>query len=256
MNISRSSVYYQPYINQETELLLREVDKVYTKFPFYGTRKISQELKRQGYKNIGRDRVRTCMKTLGLEAIYPKPKTSKSHPAHKKYPYLLKNLNITHSNHVWGTDITYIPMQKGFLYLVAIIDWYSRFVISWEISISLTADFCINCLQNAFSINVPEIHNSDQGVQFTSKDYISELQKKPVQISMDGRGRCFDNIFTERLWRTVKYEEVYIKHYQSVLEAINSLKKYFNLYNYERIHESLGYKTPYEIYSGKYHITQ
>lgn len=251
LGISRSSVYYEPYINAKIQMILREVDKVYTKFPWYGSRKISQELKRHGYENIGRKKVRTCMEILGLEAIYPKPKTSRSHPAHRKYPYLLNNLNISRSNQVWGTDITYIPMHKGFLYLVAIMDWYSRFVLAWELSISLNADFCVRCLQNALSLNLPEIHNSDQGVQFTSTDYISELEKKSVQISMDARGRCFDNIFTERLWRTVKYEEVYIKHYQSVLEAKNSIHRYFNLYNYERIHESLGYKTPYEIYSGK-----
>jgi len=189
------------------------------------------------------------MNILGLEAIYPKPNTSKSHSEHKKYPYLLRDLDITHNNQVWGTDITYIPMQKGFLYLVAIMDWYSRFVISWEISISLTADFCIRCVQNALSHQTPEIHNSDQGVQFTSTDYIAKLQEKSVQISMDGRGRCFDNIFTERLWRSVKYEEVYIKHYQSVLEAKNGINNYLNLYNYERIQEALGYKTPYEMYS-------
>ena len=218
--------------------------------------KIAEELKRRGYDNIGRKRAGTCMEILGLEAIYPKPKTSKSHPDHKKYPYLLKNMSITHSNQVWGTDVTYIPMQKGFLYLVAIMDWYSRFVLSWELSISLTADFCVNCLQNALSLNIPKIHNSDQGVQFTSADYITALEYNKIQISMDARGRCFDNIFTERLWRTVKYEEVYIKHYQSVFEAKNSINRYFNLYNYERIHESLGYKTPYEIYSGKYHIIQ
>ena len=185
---------------------------------------------------------------MGIQAIYPKRRTSLANIQHKKYPYLLRNLKIYRPNQVWGTDITYIRLAQGFVYLVAFLDWFSRYVVSFQLSNTLESDFCLQALEKALSIGKPEISNSDQGVQFTSKDYIEILQKEEIQISMDGKGRCYDNIFTERLWRSVKYEEVYLKDYKDPLEAEKSLKEYFKFYNEERGHQSLDYKTPAEIY--------
>lgn len=191
------------------------------------------------------------MQKMGIRAIYQKPDLSKPHPDHEVYPYLLRDLNIVKPNQVHGTDITYIRMHGGFLYLVAIIDWYSRYVLSWGLSDTLNSDFCVDTLTHALQIAVPDIHNSDQGSQFTSADYLGVLKHYPVKISMDGRGRAMDNIFTERLWRTIKYEEVYLQDYQSPREARESLTRYFNFYNQGRLHQSLGYKTPAEIYFRK-----
>ena len=188
------------------------------------------------------------MRKMGLEAIYPKKNLSKAHPDHKKYPYLLKDVVIDHPDQVWGVDITYIRLQHGFVYLVAVMDWHSRYVLAWDISTTMDIAFCTRALENALKISNPEIFNSDQGSQFTSNDFTGILEREGIRISMDGRGRAYDNIFVERLWRSVKYEEVYLHQYLTVPEARKSLNKYFMFYNTERIHESLGYKTPYEIY--------
>lgn len=249
LGIARSTVYYKERgLTDGDFLLLNLVDEIYCDQPYYGTRKISNELKRRGYQ-VGRDKARTLMNILGLEAIYPKPKTSIGNKEHEVFKYLLKDLPIVRPNHVWGVDITYIRLAQGWIYLVAIMDWFSRFVISWETSITLESHFCIECLNNALKIAIPEIHNSDQGSQFTSKAYLEILKESKAQISMDGKGRCFDNIFTERLWRTVKHDEVYPKNYQTVREAERGLAEYFEKYNYRRLHQALDYQTPYEVYS-------
>lgn len=223
------------------------MDEIYTKNPTYGKRRMSKELQRRGY-NVGKAKARSFMIILGLEAVYPKPRLSFNPEEHKKYPYLLNGITANKPNHIWGIDITYIRLNGGFIYLTAIIDWYSRFIINWEISTSLHADFCVSCLTEALSKKKPEIMNQDQGVQFTSSEYLEVLINKDVQISMDGKGRCFDNIFTERLWRTIKYEEVYLKNYQTVNEAKESLSQYIHYYNNQRLHSSIDYRTPCEVY--------
>jgi len=248
LHISRSSYYYiSGKDDQYNQLLMNLIDEQYTRTPFYGVAKMTAWLRRQSHL-VNHKRVRRLMRTMGLEAIYPKPNLSKASPEHKKYPYLLKNIVIDHPDQVWSTDITYIRMQQGFIYLVAIMDWYSRYVLTWDISITLDAGFCIETLKRALQFSQPEIMNTDQGVQFTSTAYTGILEGKAIQISMDGRGRAFDNIFVERLWRSVKYEEVYLHQYVTVSEARHNLEKYFQFYNTERIHESLGYRTPYEVY--------
>jgi len=248
LNIGRSTVYYTPYQNPQDKVIMDEIDKIYTEFPYYGKRKMSKELKRRGFL-VGVKKARTLMKLMGLEAIYPKPKTSISHPEHKKFPYLLRGMKFERPNQVWATDITYIRMKQGWIYLVAIIDWYSRFVIAWDISITLEADFCISTLQKAIDqFGTPEIFNSDQGVQFTCNDFIALLEQNNILISMDGRGRCFDNIFTERFWRSLKQEEVYLKDYLSVTEAKKNIAEYIDRFNYKRLHQSLNYQTPAEFY--------
>lgn len=248
LGISRSGFYYKPVSEDPEELMLKRlIDEQYTKTPFYGSRRMTKQLKREGYL-INRKRIQRLMREMGLEAIYPGPNTSKSHEGHKKYPYLLRGLAITRPNQVWAADITYIRMKAGFVYLVAIMDWFSRYVLSWEISNTLDETFCSEALQNALCKASPEIFNSDQGVQFTSKKFTGILENNDIQISMDGRGRALDNIFVERLWRSVKYEEVYLKDYQSVPEATMCLSKYFFFYNNERIHQALDYKTPCEVY--------
>lgn len=250
LGLSKSAYYYgsrgESALNLE---LMRLIDEIYTKWPFYGVLRITKELQRREY-NVNEKRVRRLMRKLGLEAVYPKPNLSRPNKAHKVYPYLLKDLEITHPDHVWCTDITYIRMDKGFVYLVAVMDWHSRYVLSWELSTSLEKEFCVEALKRALNLACPEIFNSDQGSQFTSDDFIKLLSdpKLGIRISMDGRGRVFDNIFVERLWRTVKYEEVYLKSYETVKEAKNSLRRYFYFYNNERIHQALDYKTPHEIY--------
>lgn len=249
VGVSRSGYYYEPVPASEEELAIMEkIDKIYTDLPFYGSPRITRELRRQNLI-VNHKRVARLMRKMGLEAIFPKENTSEPHPNHPVFPYLLRRTKITHPNHVWGTDITFIRGKGIWFYLVAILDWYSRFVLSWRLSRTLTVDFCLEALDEASKIALPEIHNSDQGSQFTSYEYVSLLKKFPeIKISMDGRGRCFDNIFTERLWRTVKYEEVYLHDYQSFDEANESLKNYFQIYNYRRLHSSLNYKTPAEIY--------
>ena len=226
---------------------MRLIDEVYTKCPFYGIRRITNALKRLG-RGVNHKRVGRLMRLMGLEAIYPKPRLSTACPAHKKHPYLLRGLSIVGPNQVWSTDITYIRLRHGFVYLAAIMDWFSRCVVSWSLSITLDADFCVDMLKEALTTAQPEIFNSDQGVQFTSEAFTGVLENHGVRISIDGRGRAFDNIFVERLWRSVKYEEVYLKDYSGVRDAKDSLRRYFNFYNNERPHQSLGYKTPSEVY--------
>jgi len=204
-------------------------------------------LNKQGHP-VNHKRVARLMGLMGIEAIYPKPKLSKSNSEHKIYPYLLRGVKIERVNQVWASDITYIRLRQGFIYLVAIIDWYSRYVLSWSVSNTMDVDFCIQVLEESLQISQPEIFNSDQGSQYTSKDFTGILLDKGIKISMDGKGRCFDNIFTERLWRSVKWEEVYINDYENVTDAIKGLKDYFIFYNNERFHQSLNYKTPQEIY--------
>lgn len=226
---------------------MHAIDRIFTKCPFYGSRKIQHDLKDEQIC-ICREHVQRLMRIMGLEAIYPKKRTTTAHPEHKKYPYLLRGIPIVRPNQVWGTDITYIRLDRGFAYLVAHLDWFSRYVIAWELSLSMETDFCIAALECAFSTAIPDIHNSDQGVQFTSAEYTGILLKNNIQISMDGRGRCMDNIFTERLWRTVKYEDVFLKSYRTIDEARKGLTDYFRFYNTERKHQSLDYRTPAKIY--------
>lgn len=226
------------------------IDKIYTEHPFFGSRKIRCILNRQPeWEHVSRNRVVRLMRIMGIEAIYPKPKLSKPDKSHPKYPYLLKGMVIDKPNEVWCTDITYIPTAKGFVYLTAIMDWYSRYVLSWEVSNSLEASFCVSALERAIArYGVPAVFNSDQGCQYTSDVFTGFLERHGIKISMDGRGRCMDNIFIERLWRSVKYEEVYLKSYATLPEARTSLNAYFKFYNNERPHQSLNNKTPYEVH--------
>jgi putative transposase len=248
LGLNRSSFYYQPVgVGDYTLLLMRLIDEQYTRTPFFGVPKMTGWLHRRGH-HVNRKRVRRLMRLLGLEAIYPKPKLSQPNLQHKVYPYLLRGVRITRVNQVWGTDITYVRLYHGFIYLTAIMDWFSRFVLAWAISNTLEVDFCIDALERALRQGIPEIFNSDQGAQFTSPRFTAILLNKEIAISMDGRGRVLDNIFVERLWRSVKYEEVYIHDYQSVAEARQGIKRYFQLYNYERPHQSLNYKTPAEVF--------
>lgn len=246
--VSKTAYYYKP-IPESTENLryMEIIDKVYTERPYYGSRKMVIALKRQGHI-VNRKRVVRLMRLMGLEVFYPKPNLSKAVADHKKYPYLLRGVVITRRNQVWSTDITYIPLKGGFLYLVAVIDWYTRFVLSWRLSNTLDNSFCIEALQEAFRYGQPEIFNTDQGVQFTSTSFTQILEDHNIKISMDGKGRALDNIFCERLWRTVKYENVYIKRYECGIEAVKGIAEYFKFYNNERPHQSLNYETPESLY--------
>jgi len=246
LDISRSGLYYQPVgISEEDLTLMKLIDRQYLATPFYGARKVAACLKNQGYR-VNRKRVRRLM---GLKAIYRRPRTSQPAPGHKIYPYLLSGLKITRPNQVWAADITYIPMARGFLYLVAIIDWYSRYVLSWRLSNTLDAGFCVEAVEEALKKSRPEIFNTDQGAQFTGEAFTGLLQQHGVRISMDGKGSYNDNLFIERLWRSVKYEEVYLKAYQDGREARISLGNYFRFYNTERPHQTHGYRTPAEVYT-------
>jgi putative transposase len=251
LGLCRSTYYYQPAGEKPLNLeLMRIIDEQYTKTPFYGVPRMTQVLLNMGYP-IGHKRVERLMHIMGLSAIYPKKNLSKPGEGHRKFPYLLRGFNIVRPNQVWATDITYIRLHTGFLYLVAIMDWYSRYVLSWRLSNSLDSLFCIEALHEALAKQQPEIFNSDQGCQFTSDKFLSVLENRRIRISMDGRGRAMDNIMIERLWRTVKYEEVYLKDYQKVREAFAGLSNYFQFYNNERIHQSLGYDTPAMVYFGQ-----
>lgn len=244
IGISRSGWYYQPVGEDEQDLLLKRLlDEPYTRTPFYGSRRMKAWLRVQGY-GVNRKRVIRLMQEMGLEGLYPKPRTSQSSSENRIYPYLLRGRVIDHPNQVWSTDITYIRLTRGFLYLVAIIDWLSRYVLAWELSNTLETHFCLVALEKALKNGTPEIFNTDQGVQFTDRDFTGCLQSHQIQISMDGRGRALDNIFVERLWRSVKYEEVYLKDYQTAIEARKGLGSYFDFYNHERFHQSLAYRTP------------
>lgn len=248
LGLSRSGYYYQGQGESALNLrLMNLIDEQYTKMPFYGIEKMTAWLKKSGYA-VNPKRIRRLMRKMGLEAIYPKRNLSISRSEHKKYPYLLRDLTIEHPDQVWCADITYIRMAQGFLYLIAIMDWHSRYVLSWRLSNTLDTEFCNEALEAALAISQPEIFNTDQGVQFTSREFTGKIESCGIKISMDGRGRVFDNIFIERLWRSVKYEEVYAKNYESVRDAVEGLGRYFQLYNRERIHESLGYRTPHEVY--------
>jgi putative transposase len=251
LGLSRSSLYYRSRGGKDdhNQHLMRLIDRQYTETPFYGTRRMTAWLRSQGYA-VNRKRVSRLMNVMGIEAIYPKRRLSVPDFRSKKYPYLLKGLLIERPDQVWATDITYIRMKQGFVYLVAIMDWFSRYVVAWAVSITMEADFCIETLHRALEGRKPEIFNSDQGSQFTSTGFTGVLQAAGIRISMDGQGRAFDNIFVERLWRSVKYEEVYLKDYVTVKEAIGSLEAYFRFYNERRLHQALGYQTPYQLYTG------
>lgn len=248
LGIARSSVYYQPVApNPDDFLIMNQIDSIYTQQPYYGYRPMTKQLKRDGFV-VNHKRVLKLMHQMGIEAIYPKPNLSQNSKPHPVFPYLLRKLSISRPNQVWGTDITYIKMKQGFLYLVAFMDWYSRFVVSWQLSTVLATDFVLEAGSRALDTATPEIINSDQGVQFTSSDYLNLWDPEATQISMDGRGRFVDNIFTERLWRSVKYNDIYPNCYDTVLDVKEGLTRYFNIYNYTRLHQSLDYCTPAEIY--------
>ncbi len=251
LGVNRASWYYQPAGETAENLrLMRLIDEQYTRTPFYGTRRVAAWLRQQG-QAVNRKRVARLMAFMGIEALYPKPKLSQPGEGHRLYPYLLEGVEVQRVNQVWSTDITYIRMVEGFLYLVAVIDWFSRFVLSWALSLTLELDFCMEALEQALRWGRPEIFNSDQGSQFTSEKFTGELVSRSIAVSMDGRGRCLDNIFIERLWRSLKYEEVYLRDYATVPDARSGIGRYLRFYNYERLHQSLEYQTPASIYLAK-----
>ena len=227
---------------------MRLIDEQYLETPFYGYLKMTRHLRENKGYQVNHKRVYRLMQQMGLRAIVPRPDTSRPHPEHKIYPYLLRGLKITRPNQVWSADITYIPMQRGFMYLVAVLDWYSRYVLSWEVSNTLDGDFCLLALERALQRGQPEIFNTDQGSQFTANAFTGRLEQAEIRISMDGKGRVFDNIFIERLWRTVKYEHIYLREYSNGLELVAGLAHYFDFYNHERFHQSLEYRTPTQVY--------
>ncbi len=250
--ISRSSMYYHPAVNEEDIRAMNAIDQIYTDRPFYGSRRIRNDLEIFNI-HICREHVQRLMRLMGLEAIYPKKRmhTSIADDFHGKYPYLLSGLVPSYPNHIWGTDITYVRLETGWAYLTALMDWFSRYVLAWELSPTLETPFCVTALRRALETGTPTFHNSDQGVQFTDRTYTSVLEEQKIQISMDGRGRCMDNIFTERLWRTVKYENVYLKSYRDIDDAHDGLREYFQFYNTKRGHQSLKYQTPANIFSNR-----
>ena len=248
LSVSRASLYYQPTLPSAEELAVkRRIDEIYTAWPFYGSRRIHEQLGREG-QVINRKAVQRHMQEMGLIALGPRPGTSRRSPEQAAYPYLLRHLHSGWPNHIWGIDITYIRLDKGWVYLVAVLDWFSRYVLAWELDQTLEMAFVLSAVDRALLQAVPSICNSDQGSHFTSVQYLERLRAKEVQISMDGKGRALDNIFTERLWRTVKYEEVYLHEYDSPRAARKGLADYFEFYNQARLHQSLGYRTPAEVY--------
>ena len=248
LDISRSSLYYQATEASAQDLeLMALMDRQYLKTPFYGSRRMTVCLRAQGH-TVNRKRVRRLMRLMGLEAIYRRPNTSQPSPRHRVYPYLLKGLEVHRVNQVWAADITYIPMARGFLYLVAIMDWHSRYVLAWRLSNTLEVDFCLEALEEALRQGKPEVFNTDQGSQFTSEAFTGMLLAQGIQVSMDGKGRCTDNVFVERLWRSIKYEEVYLKAYQNGSEARKGIGAYLAFYNQERPHQALGYRTPGQVF--------
>jgi putative transposase len=254
LKVARSTLYYRSLpVSVDDLRLMRWLDEQFLKTPFYGSRRMVAVMRRDGLV-VNRKRVKRLMRVMGIEAIYQKPNTSLGHPAHKVYPYLLRGLTIDRPNQVWCADITYVPMAKGFVYLVAVMDWFSRRVLSWRASISMDSDFCVEALGEAMEKHGrPEIFNTDQGVQFTSADFLAGLEAKQVQISMDGKGRYLDNIFIERLWRSLKYEEVFVKAYGSPAEARGGIGAWLTFYNDERPHQTHGYRTPHEVFTGVAH---
>lgn len=252
--ISRSGLYYEPVGTSAEELaLMRRIDEIHLKRPFYGARKLCQALRIEG-ETINRKRMQRLMRVMGLESVAPKPSTSEPHPEDPTFPYLLRKLEICRSNQVWAADITYIPMAHGFAYLVAIIDWYSRRVLTWRLSNTMDSEFCVESLREALErFSKPDIFNTDQGSQFTAAAFTSALRSASVTISMDGKGRCIDNVFVERVWRSLKYEEVFLHAYDDLDEARAGIGRYFNFYNLERQHQALGYQTPDAFYRGATH---
>ncbi len=250
LGLNRSSLYYEPASETSEDLgLMRRIDEQYTACPFYGSRRMSAWLIEQG-EEVNRKRVQRLMRVMGLEAIYPKPRLSLAGKGHRIYPYLLRGVNIVRPDQVWSTDITYVPMSSGFMYLAAVIDWYSRYVITWRLSNTLDGSFCVEMLEEALRLGKPEVFNTDQGVQFTASAFTGRLESAGVAVSMDGRGRALDHVFVERLWRGVKYEDIYIQCYESVPELHRGLARYFAFYNDERLHQALSYRTPAAVYRG------
>jgi len=248
VGLARASFYYQPAMEPALNLLvMRLVDEQYLKTPFYGWRRMTECLRRLGYA-VNPKRIRRLMGIMGLQAIYPKRRTTVPAKDHKVYPYLLRELEVVAPNQVWCADITYVPMVQGFMYLVAVMDWFSRYVLSWELSNTLDGAFCLKALQSALCQGQPRIFNTDQGSQFTAEAFTNTLEKAGIRVSMDGRGRALDNVFVERLWRTVKYEDIYLKEYGSVTSLLGGLEAYFGFYKDERPHQSLGYRTPGEVH--------
>jgi putative transposase len=248
LGLNRASFYYQAATETEDNLrLMRQLDEEYTRHPFYGSRKLMRWLREQG-EEVNRKRVQRLMRLMGLEAIYPKPRLSQGGANHRVFPYLLRGVKVTRPDQVWSADITYVPLTTGFMYLAAIIDWYSRYVLAWRLSNTLDGSFCLEMLEEALQQGRPEIFNTDQGVQFTAAAFTGRLEAAGVQVSMDGRGRCLDNVFVERLWRTVKYEDIYLYRYETVPELQRGLQRYFPFYNGERFHQSLDYRTPAAVY--------
>ena len=251
LGLSRSSLYYRPKETTQQDLsLMAEIDRQYLETPFYGSRRMKASLDRLGMP-VSRKRVQRLMRLMGLRAIYRRPHTSQPAPEGRVYPYLLRDMTITRPNQVWAADITYLPMARGFLYLFTIMDWHSRYVVAWRLSNTLEAGSCVEALGEALNQGTPDVFNTDQGSQFTSREFTETLRDHSVKISMDGRGRYQDNIFVERLWRTVKYEEVYLKAYASGLEACLGLREYFQFYNERRPHQAMGYRSPSEVFNGQ-----
>lgn len=256
LELNRSTYYYNPQPEKELNLRLMDlIDEQYTRTPFYGSRRLTAWLRRQGYL-INRKRIQRLMEKMGISAVYPTPNLSKPAVGHRIFSYLLSGMKIVRPNQVWSADITYIRMAYGFLYLVAVIDWYSRYVLSWKLSNTLDMDFCLEALREALQMGNPEIFNSDQGSQFTSDDFTGMLLAREIKISMDGRGRALDNIFVERLWRSVKYENVYLHNYEAAPQAYTGLDGYFDFYNDERPHQSLDYQTPSEVYFSQKEVSR
>lgn len=251
LEVPRSTAYYQPAPVPHADLeLMRLIDEIYLQWPFYGSRRIRNELGRRGFV-INRKRVQRLMQRMGLQAIYPRERTTRPAPGHKIYPYLLRELVVDRPNQVWATDITYVPMARGWMYLVAIVDWHSRRVLSWRLSNTMETDFCVEALEEALRLHGrPEIFNTDQGSQFTAKDFTDVLKAHDVAISMDGKGRWMDNVFVERLWRSVKYEDIYLRAYETPAELRAGLGRYFDFYNSQRGHAGLSNQTPDEVYFG------
>jgi putative transposase len=248
LGLCRSSLYYEPAQETAENLrLMRRIDQEYTAHPFLGSRRLTKWLQEQG-EAVNRKRVQRLMRRMGLEAIYPKPKLSAGGRGHRIYPYLLRNVSIDRPDQVWSTDITYVPLASGFMYLAAIIDWFSRYVLAWRLSNTLDGSFCLEMLDEALRRGRPEVFNTDQGVQFTAQAWTGRLESVGVAVSMDGRGRCLDNVFVERLWRTVKYEDIYLWRYEAVPQLQRGLGRYFPYYNEERLHQALDYRTPAQVY--------
>jgi len=251
LGLNRSSWYYEPAPETAENLrLMRLIDEEYTAHPFFGSRRLTVRLIGQG-EEVNRKRVQRLMRLMGLEAIYPKPKLSAAGRGHRIYPYLLRDVKVVRPDQVWSTDITYVPMTAGFMYLAAVIDWFSRYVIAWRLSNTLDGSFCLDMLEEALSRGRPEVFNTDQGVQFTAQAWTGRLEAAGAQVSMDGKGRCLDNVFVERLWRSVKYEDIYLRGYEAVPELHGGLERYFDFYNDERPHQSLDYQTPATVYRAR-----